>query len=570
MAVRGISGQSSGFRGYKAIIVLSVFALIFMLGACAAPSAQRAKAVAIVDGYPLTQEDLFYSITVAHRMEGLGATGEINLKEYLQKLIDERLIIEEARRIGMEKNPFVSLAVDDFILRESVVMLHQEEILGKIIVSDEEIKEKYKNDYERFSISIIEAESEDDAKKAFDFLKEGGDFKEAVQLYSLKKDRSDYEFNRRNMRREIADEVLRLKAGEFSDVIEVDNKRLIIRLIERKGASDEDFDKFKEDIKREILKQKERVRTAEYLEYLRKNKNIKIYEDVLSEIKNVDLKGDKEEIKEEIKRLSEDKRAVVEMDGHSLLAGRLLAMLVEQKAKAAGMEKTFDIEKAIEGIINSWIDFKLVDIEALSREYHIKTDLKDRVDSYRNRLLRDVYVREVIAPQVKVSEGDLKGYYQNNLNKYMKPVKIRIQQITVNDMDTASEIEESLKMGVDFSWLAKRRSTDALKEKGGDAGFVDINSLPQAARDAVSGLMPGQISPIFKVHEGYRIIKVLDRSKEEPKEFESVKDDVSREYFGERLKEIYEVHVADLKKGAHIEIFEDALIEIEKRLKGKE
>lgn len=568
--MRGILGQSSGFRGYKAIIVSSVFALIFMLGACAAPSAQRAKAVAIVDGYPLTQEDLFYSITVAHRVEGLGATGEINLKEYLQKLIDERLIIEEARRIGMEKNPSVSLAVDDFILRESVVMLHKEEILGKIIISDEEIKEKYKNDYERFSISIIETESEDDAKKAFDFLKGGGDFKEAVQLYSLKKDRSDYEFNRRNMRREIADEVLRLKAGEFSDVIEVDNKRLIIKLIEKKEASDEDFDKFKEDIKREILKQKERVRTAEYLEYLRKNKNIKIYEDVLSEIKNIDLKGDKEEIKEEIKRFSEDKRAVVEIDGHSLLAGRLLAMLVEQKAKAAGMEKTFNIEKAIEGIINSWIDFKLVDIEALSREYHIKTDLKDRVDSYRNRLLRDVYVREIIAPQVKVSEGDLKKYYQNNINKYMKPVKIRIQQITVNDMDTALEIEESLKMGVDFSWLAKRRSTDALKEKGGDAGFVDINSLPQAARDAVSGLMPGQISPIFKVHEGYRIIKVLDRSKEEPKEFESVKDDVSREYFGERLKEIYEVHVADLKKGARIEIFEDVLMEIEKRLKGKE
>ena len=152
----------------------------------------------------------------------------------------------------------------------------------------------------------------------------------------------------------------------------------------------------------------------------------------------------------------------------------------------------------------------------------------------------------------------------------MKPLRIRIQQITVNDKDAASEIQDSLKKGVDFSWLAKRRSADAFKDKGGDAGWIDLNALPHSARDAVSTLMPGQISSIIQVHEGYRIIKVLDRSKEEPKEFESVKDVVSREYFGEKMKEIYDSHISDLKKDADIEIFEDAVSEIEMRLKGKE
>ncbi len=554
-----------GFIVHKIAFVLCLFVVVFV-GSCATtPVGERAKVIAIVDGYPLTQQDLFYSIQVAHRREGLGETGGINLYEYLEKLIDERLVIEEARRLGLDKDPAVTRKVDDFILRESVVMLHQDEILKKISVSDEEIRAKYKNDFEEFRLAIIEAGSEEDSKKALDFLNGGGDFQEAVNLYSTKKDRYEYDYRRRHMRQDFAEAVMRMNTGEISQ-IRIDNRYLVVKLLVRKEATDEDFDRFKEDIKKEILKQKEAERTAEYLEGLRKAKNVKIYEDVLEEIKNIDLSEDREEIK----RLSDNKKIVVEINGHVLDSGSFIALIMEQKAKFSGAGREFDIQKAAQSALKTWIDFKLVDIEALSRQYHITTDLKDRVDSYRNRLMRDAYLREVIVPQIKPTEEDLRAYYQKNLSRYMKPVRVRLQQITVNDKEAASEIEESLKSGVDFSWLAKRRSVDGFKEKGGDAGWVELNTLPPSVREAVSSLVAGQVSPVIQVHEGYRIVKVLDRSKDEPKDFESVKDIVHTEYFGEKMKEIYDAHIANLKKDAHIEIMDDAIREIEARLKGKE
>jgi hypothetical protein len=63
--------------------------------------------LAFVDGDPVTKGDLEYSLEIAHRREDLSSAKALDISQYVEKLINDRLIIHEARRMGMEEYPAV-------------------------------------------------------------------------------------------------------------------------------------------------------------------------------------------------------------------------------------------------------------------------------------------------------------------------------------------------------------------------------------------------------------------------------------------------------------------------------
>jgi len=108
---------------------------------------QKENVLAVVNDEPITEGDLKYSLTIAHRREDLSSAGALDLSQFLQKLINDRLIIQEARRMGMEDYPEVQQAVEAYIVRESVVRLYDEEIVSKVTVSEDDLRNYYKRKY---------------------------------------------------------------------------------------------------------------------------------------------------------------------------------------------------------------------------------------------------------------------------------------------------------------------------------------------------------------------------------------------------------------------------------------
>ena len=53
------------------------------------------------------------------------------------------------------------------------------------------------------------------------------------------------------------------------------------------------------------------------------------------------------------------------------------------------------------------------------------------VNRYKNQLLKNTFIKRVIAPQVTISEEALEDYYLNHQEKFTKPDRFKIQQITV-------------------------------------------------------------------------------------------------------------------------------------------
>ncbi|MEK6816363.1 MAG: hypothetical protein AABY09_02015, partial [Nanoarchaeota archaeon] len=114
----------------RILILFINILLLLSLGGCAA-FGKKEIVFAVVNGESITERDLTYSVNIFHRGRDLSAAKTINIPDYLQKLIDDRLIMQEAYRMELDQLPEIQQALKAFILRESVVKLHKEEIVNK-------------------------------------------------------------------------------------------------------------------------------------------------------------------------------------------------------------------------------------------------------------------------------------------------------------------------------------------------------------------------------------------------------------------------------------------------------
>src|SRR4030042_602786 len=170
-------------------MLYALCSLIIFCGCASLP--QKENILAVVNGEPITEEDMKYSLQIAHRREDLSSAGTLNLSQFVQKLIDDRLIIQEAYRMGMDEYPEVQQALQAYILRESVVRLYNEEIVRKVTISKNDIGSYYKRNYEQFVLSTIEVDSEEKAQEILEQLKKGIDFGELARKYSINPSQKD-------------------------------------------------------------------------------------------------------------------------------------------------------------------------------------------------------------------------------------------------------------------------------------------------------------------------------------------------------------------------------------------
>lgn len=178
-----------------------------------------------------------------------------------------------------------------------------------------------------------------------------------------------------------------------------------------------------------------------------------------------------------------------------------------------------------------------------------ETELKDQIK-------QSLYFFKATTDGVKVSDKQIKDYYEQNKDQY---TEARTSHILVDEESTAKEIEEELKKGTDFAELAKKQSTDKVSAaEGGDLGYLSGRSkeLDPTFLAAALKLKKDEVSGPVKTIFGYHIIKVTD-IKETP--LSKVKDQIKQALMGKEAKPVQEI-LNKLNK--EIEIKEDAFKDV--------
>ena len=530
--------KNISFAGFKFLCTLAC--LVVLLGCATVP--RETDTIASVDGEKITLEDLIYSLTVSHRLEDLSSAGELDISEYVQRLVDDLLIVQEAGRMGIADYPEMRKKVDAYVLRESVVRLYNDEIVEKSSVSEAEIRERFRRDYERFTLGIISTTSQEDAAGVLELLKGGEDFEELAREHSIddKSDDAEKTLKSREMPPPLKKVVVDMTEYEISGVIKIGDKGFyIVKLIERQEAAEDEYEEAAKGIDKQLAKEKIDKRSDEYLAELRAEADIEIDREVL-----MALDPDNSESLED--RLK-DKRVLVKVNDTVLTAGEFAASLVPSQANFR------------ERVLNNWIDIQVVNDEAIGRQYELKSDLKDELRRYKSQLLKKVFSNNIIVPGISISSEEMEDYYIKHKEDFMRPYGYRIQQITLKTMEDAQDVMNSLNSGASFSWLARRKSNDEFTSKGGAAGWKIKDGLPAPVAEMIDTLKPGEISPILKVDDYFMVIALKEKSEPDFDEFGAVSQLIHKQMFKEKYNEIYNEYVDRLKKDSRVEIYEDAV-----------
>jgi peptidyl-prolyl cis-trans isomerase SurA len=162
------------------------------------------------------------------------------------------------------------------------------------------------------------------------------------------------------------------------------------------------------------------------------------------------------------------------------------------------------------------------------------------LDELKARVRKDESVKKLfnkeITSKINITDSDVANFYNANRGSFNLPEpQVHIAQILVtpqpdpnvrnlkndkakNDDEAKRKIqaiETRLKQGEDFAMVAQSYSEDpATTPNGGDLGFVGESALDKSSPDLkklVLSLQPGQLSPIIRTPEGYRILKMISK-----------------------------------------------------------
>ena len=231
-------------------------------------------------------------------------------------------------------------------------------------------------------------------------------------------------------------------------------------------------------------------------------------------------------------------------------------------------QKLFEGPEGKERFLNELIKKELLYQEALKKGIDKDPEYQKKVEEFKKLTLIGQLLEKEIETKAKVTDQDVKDYYEKHKAELASVSQIKASHILVKTEDEAKKIEAMLKKGGNFAELAKKYSIDAGSAKnGGDLGYFSQGQMVPEFEQAAARLKPGEISEPVKTKFGYHIIKVTEKKMGKPVEFDKVKNVLQQRLSAEKQKEVFDTYVENLKKSYKVEINKEALSKLAPEVK---
>ena len=202
-------------------------------------------------------------------------------------------------------------------------------------------------------------------------------------------------------------------------------------------------------------------------------------------------------------------------------------------------------------IIKELAAHKLVLEEANDKNVGKKEEIQNKVESYKNSLIKEAFLRSVA--EESVSESNLKSRYEDLMKTLKGQTQYRVRHILLDSKKAANKVIKKIKGNKELSFekVAMEDSLDKVTAvKGGDLGYLLSGSISPEFNDIIPSLKVGQISKPVKTKIGWHVIKVDEVRPAEAMKFEEVKAALANEVSNDAARK----YVEELMKNSEIEL----------------
>ncbi len=512
-----------------------------------APEAATTGIVKVADETIMLKE-LSEALAASH-MQGHSGAAHQKKRDFtpvLNRLVSARLIVVEGRQTGLDDLPEVVSSVDEF-RTEALRALVKRQASAGAKPDPAEVDSLYKDSVREWKLRSVLIAKEEDAKAMQAQLKAGKPFEAlAKQLVADKKAKGNEaaEFvGADRLLPAIVSAVQPLKVGGVSAPAKTPDGFVIakvedIRYPENAAA--------RERATETALGHAKNLALRSYYESLVKRdvkKDDKLLEGLDFEAKTPGFDA-----------LAKDKRPLAQIQGANTITVADLADAMQQKyfhgVKQAAEGKRLNRDKV--DLFEELIAKRLFDREAARAKLAETPEFKRVVADYTNSVVFGTFLQKVILPSIKVSEPELKRYFEKHKAEYTYPAFYKLDGIAFAKAQDAQSALEKLTKGTDLRWM-RANSAGQIDPDHQTLHFagttLTAKSLPKDLASALaSSSKPGSYR-LYSTPEGqHYVIQVIEATPPTVQPYQEAREVVGQKVFEEKVNRAVEDYAVKLRK----------------------
>jgi parvulin-like peptidyl-prolyl isomerase len=519
---------------------LAASLLSSLLAASCAPTTWLAK----VNGEKVTAADLESEFVQRHGGHRVFLGGEVEARKFLDVVVDSRLLVQEAYRLGLDQHPDIAKAAAEFRDRKAVERLRKLEIDDKSRPTPEEVQAAWQAHTTRlYQAREVVTDTAEKAEAARARVLAGESFEAVAREVSLAPSRTfggrlgSVGWGAHEPEWEAA--VFALQPPALSAVFRTPKGWHVVQLESVRDEQRPPFDKARPRIEGLLAKRKTAESKRALAERLWATYHARL--------------ADRERTPAALAAAHKDtpEAVVASWDGGALTVREFFARLDMRELAAVppGMAGAA-LEERMRGMVNEPLSV----LEARARGLDRAPEVEEATRRFREGLMQGALYDGYVLKDVTVAEDEVRAYYDEHRGELVSPEKRRVSHILLPTREEAADVKRRLDAGEAFDELVATRSKDAASVKaGGDLGWIVAKDVP-AGFAPVLALAEGEVSDPLESRFGFHVVKIASIVPARPLEWEEAKADVRKKLEQETRREKRGLWVQRLRAESEVEV----------------
>jgi len=216
-------------------------------------------------------------------------------------------------------------------------------------------------------------------------------------------------------------------------------------------------------------------------------------------------------------------------------------------------------QRFVDELITKEIIYNQAKKEGITKSKEYKNELNKIISKIKKSLAVQLWQKKQF-DNIKISQKELKEYYNTNKQEFMQKESVHARHILVKSEDEAKKIISELKglkgnaLKEKFIELARTKSTGPSGPRGGDLGyFAKGQMVPEFEQKAFSMKVGTITKEPVKTQFGYHVIYVEDKKTASTKPFNEVKPYIEQRLKMEKFKKVMKDEITTLRNKAKIQ-----------------
>jgi parvulin-like peptidyl-prolyl isomerase len=453
------------------------------------------------------------------------ATGVEGHKEFLNTMLNKEVMAYKADELGYDKDPSVVEGMEAFKEMALQVALMKFTIQDRNKVTEEEIREHYRNKGAKVSIKQILVDTPDEAEEVYQLLINGGDFESVCKQYSKGPDAEQggqvLDVTYGNYAPMLQQAIFKQPIGGITKPIWSQYGFFVIKVVSRhEPTHKEPFEKIRDKLEEEVRVQNEMLLQTQVNDEIMEKANLTWYWDNLR-IAFQALPPDRPLTN------APDRREEV----YPLLyfeQGDLEKPLATYKDKVITIRDFSDYydqtsfyerprrEGRLAGVklfLGHYIIKELIAEEVASSNIEQRPEVKHAIESKQEELMVSRLYQDMVNSQTIVTTKMIDEYYKEHKDTFQIKEKRRFGVILTGDLESANAAYDKIKKGERFHKVAMEYSIDKQTLNNlAETPLLTKGQNPEIDEVGFSLDKVGAVSEPFETTRGWMVLKLKEKT----------------------------------------------------------